>query len=172
MCLERSWDSPGSRFLGKNMLLLYMVNQPRVHRGQAMGSSLARPRLYLFPPNSKTLLVCFVRAADALPNWQRVHPTLHFIQTKFQIHHENTSTSSAKCKNQSWSTKGGYGPPGPPGPPWSTLVHIFGKISQSVDQNGSEWTRWTTGSTTPLGGPGALRTTLDLAPTFPCYRVE
>jgi len=25
--------------------------------------------------------------------------------------------SSAKCKNQSWSTKGGYGPPGPPGPP-------------------------------------------------------
>jgi len=24
--------------------------------------------------------------------------------------------SSAKCNNQSWSTKGGYGPPGPPGP--------------------------------------------------------
>jgi len=28
-----------------------------------------------------------------------------------------TATTSAKCKNQSWSTKGGYGPPGPPGPP-------------------------------------------------------
>ena len=28
-----------------------------------------------------------------------------------------TSATSAKCKNQSWSTKGGYGPPGPPGPP-------------------------------------------------------
>jgi len=25
--------------------------------------------------------------------------------------------TSAKCKNHSWSTKGGYGPPGPPGPP-------------------------------------------------------
>ena len=24
---------------------------------------------------------------------------------------------SAKCRNQSWSTMGGYGPPGPPGPP-------------------------------------------------------
>ena len=24
--------------------------------------------------------------------------------------------ASAKCKNHSWSTKGGYGPPGPPGP--------------------------------------------------------
>jgi len=25
--------------------------------------------------------------------------------------------TSAKCKNQFWSTKGGHGPPGPPGPP-------------------------------------------------------
>jgi len=57
---------------------------------------------------------------------------------------------SAKCKNHSWSTKGGYGPPGPPGPPGSTLIHILGKISKSVDQSGSEWTRWTTGTTTPL----------------------
>jgi len=74
--------------------------------------------------------------------------------------------TSPKCQNQSWSTKGGYGPPGPPGPPCSTLVHIFGKISKSVDQNGSEWTRWTIGTTTPLGGPAAFRTTLDHAPTF------
>jgi len=27
------------------------------------------------------------------------------------------SPSSAKCKNHSWSTMGGYGPPGPPDPP-------------------------------------------------------
>ena len=26
-------------------------------------------------------------------------------------------TASAKCKNHSWSTKRGYGPPRPPGPP-------------------------------------------------------
>jgi len=74
--------------------------------------------------------------------------------------------SSAKSKNQSWSTRGGSGPPGPPGPPWSTLVHIFGKISKSMDQNGLELTRWTTGTTTPLGGPGAFRTTVNHVPTF------
>jgi len=28
-----------------------------------------------------------------------------------------STIASAKCKNQSWSTKGGYGPPGLPGPP-------------------------------------------------------
>ena len=78
-------------------------------------------------------------------------------------------STSAKCKNHSWSTKGGYGPPGPPGPPWSTLIHIFGGISTSVDQSWSEWTRWTTGTTTPLGGLGAFRTTFDHAPTFPWY---
>jgi len=70
-------------------------------------------------------------------------------------------TASAKCKNHSWSTKRGYGPPRPPGPPWSTLIHILGKIFKSVDQSGSEWTM------TPLGGPGAFRTTLDHALTFP-----
>jgi len=43
-------------------------------------------------------------------------------------HIMTTHCTSAKCKNQSWSTKGGYGPPGPPGPPRSTLFHIFGKI--------------------------------------------
>ena len=53
-----------------------------------------------------------------------------------------------------------------PDPPWSTLIHISGKISQSVDQSGLEWTRWTTGTTTPLGGPGAFRTTLNHPPTF------
>jgi len=30
---------------------------------------------------------------------------------------EMKGIASAKCKNRSWSTKGGYGPPGPPGPP-------------------------------------------------------
>ena len=84
----------------------------------------------------------------------------------------HSARTSAKCKNQSWSTKGGYGPPGPPGPPWSTLVHIFGKISKSVDKNGSEWTslRWTAGTTTPLGGPGAFSVTLDHTLTFSWWR--
>jgi len=54
-----------------------------------------------------------------------------------------------------------------PGPPRSTLVHFFGKFSKFGDLNGSEWTRWPTGTTTPLGEPGAFRTTLDHAPTFP-----
>jgi len=74
--------------------------------------------------------------------------------------------TSAKWKNQSLSTKGGYDRPGPPGPPWSTLVHIFSKISKSVDHNGLEWIRWTTETTTPLGGPGAFRTILHPVPTF------
>jgi len=30
---------------------------------------------------------------------------------------EMKKSTSAKCKNHSWSTKGGHGPPGPPGPP-------------------------------------------------------
>jgi len=49
-----------------------------------------------------------------------------------------------------------------PDPPWSTFSVKFEK---SVDQSRAEWTRWTTGTTTPLGGPGAFRTTLDHAPT-------
>ena len=96
------------------------------------------------------------------PNRRIQHRSMCSIRTSFIYNWP----SSAKCKNQSWSTKGGYGPPGPPGPPWSTLVHIFVKIWKSVDQNGSEWIRWTTGTPTPLGGPGAFRTTLDHAPTF------
>ena len=74
--------------------------------------------------------------------------------------------ASAKCKNRLWSTKGGYGPPGPPGPPWSTLIHILGKISKSVDRSGSEWTRWAAGTKTLLGGHGAFRITLGHAQTF------
>jgi len=96
-------------------------------------------------------------------------PSISWVQTTsraFARHPLTVSGPSAKCKNHSWSTKGGYGPPGLPGPPWSTLIHIFGKISKSVDQSRSEWTRLTTGTTTPLGVPGAFKTTLDHAPTF------
>jgi len=42
--------------------------------------------------------------------WIVIHTSPH-RQKKRRSH------PSAKCKSQSWSTKGGYGPPGPPGPP-------------------------------------------------------
>ena len=43
-----------------------------------------------------------------------------FYTSKSVFHPQRSITArtpSAKCKNQSWSTKSGYGPPGPPGPP-------------------------------------------------------
>jgi len=35
----------------------------------------------------------------------------------WEVEQMDVKTASGKCKNHSWSTKGGHGPPGPPGPP-------------------------------------------------------
>jgi len=50
-----------------------------------------------------------------IPNDERIRTTL------IAKHHDSPQAghggTSAKCKNHSWSTKGGYGPPGPPDRP-------------------------------------------------------
>ena len=57
---------------------------------------------------------------------QVVRDEVDFQEGKRLQENNFSGSTSAKCKNHSWSPKGGYGPPGPPGPPCSTLVQILG----------------------------------------------
>ena len=71
--------------------------------------------------------------------------------------------SSEKCRSvvqcgpeRYWFTNGGCGPL----VPWSTPIHSdphsFSNFTENLDQGGSEWTRRTRLTITPLGRPGQV----------------